>query len=305
MAAAGAASSLPPGVTVYQSDEGCHQPMFILSECPSGDTPLRVIAALTTSQHNDEGSVFGLLRCAPNLVANVTDNGKKVVIPDWKTDKQGNKLDEVYLIPQQCNTDQDVIINGQKFTVRAGTVITYVDSSVLPLNIISSDVDSSVLPLNIISSGKRQAKRDLYKKAATLSIMENGERKVLATLPLAGAGCSVLGVRRANLGSIVTDYVSTYTEEIDGEMVTTTRTSDVKIQKYDGSKDGEIAKVTELGRKVLRRPHLVIPEHAIPSLTDTVRKYQNASAKYVSTFVVLRLFVALFHSGSLIHYTMF
>ena len=127
--------------------------------------------------------------------------------------------------------------------------------------------------------------RDLNKKAATLSIMENDKRQVLATLPLAGASKLVLGVKRANFGSIVTDYVWTYTEEIDGKMVTTTRTSDVKIQKYDGSKDGEIAKVTELGRKVLRRPHLVIPEHAIPSRLDSVKKYQNASAKYVSTLL--------------------
>ncbi len=183
-------------------------------------------------------------------------------------------MNQVYLIPQKWNIDQDVIIGGQEFTVIAGCTMAY--------------VDGNVLPLSIIPSGKRQALRDKYKQGLTVSIMEIGERKVLATIPLTQIASAVLGVRysSAKAGNTIEDYVYSYTEKIDGKMVTSTRTTDVKITKYNGHTDGEMAKVTKLGVKVLHRPHLVIPESAIPSVCKGVGKCQKASAKYVSTLFV-------------------
>jgi hypothetical protein len=289
-------NTIPPGVSIFRSGEGRHLPLFITSKPPSGDSPLHVIAALATSHSNDDGiTADSLLRSDKKIsVGEIPDNGKKFVIPYWKTDKQGNTLNEVYLIPQKWNIDQDVIIGGLEFTVIAGCVMTY--------------VDGNVLPLSIIPSRKRQAIRDKYKKGLTVSIMESGEQKILATIPHTQIAGAVLGVRNcsAKAGNTIEDYVYSYTEEIDGEMVTSTRTTDVKITKYDGHTDGEMAKVTKLGVKVLHRPHLVIPESAIPSRCNMVKKCQKASAKYVSTlFVDLVIVCCLISQWSLIHYTVF
>jgi len=262
-------------VSIFRSGEGRHLPLFITSKPPSEGSPLHVIAALATSQSNDDGiTADSLLRSDKIIVGGIPDNGKKVVIPDWKTDKQGNTLNEVYLIPQKWNFAQNVIVGGQEFTVDAGCVMTY--------------VDGNVLPLSINSSLERQALRDKYKQGLTFSIMESGEQKILATIPLTNIAGAVLGVRydRAKAGKTIEDYVYSYTEEIDDKMVTSTRTTDVKITKYDGHTDGEMAKVTKLGVKVLHRPHLVIPESAIPAGCMGVGKSQKASAKYVSTLFI-------------------
>jgi len=260
--------------TLYFDEPTCKsKPVLVLSKRPSSGKPMVVIAALDTFTHG-EISILHLIPIRSTKLHNLNASGRMVPLQNLQ-DSQGNSVDVLWVVPQQCGNAESILYKGEPHIIPAGKVAKCVDETVLPLQKKIND--------------PRQAQRQFQTSNVTLTATTiGGKSKRLATLPFQRMTSKVLkkNVNDCKLGKTVTGFQYVHTEVVGGEEVTTPKTVDVKVQEHKAS-DGAIGVTTKLGRMVIPRPHLVIPIDGMPLSSNgkfdfRLSNLQKVSAEYVS-----------------------